>query len=95
MSRLESGVERPPALTFEFDGDTVSAFPGETLAAALLAAGMRTFRRTEEGSPRGPFCNMGVCFECVVEVDGVRMRACMTAVRAGMVVRTAVGRAGS
>ena len=92
MGRIEHDVERPPMVAFEHDGEAVCAYPGETLAAALLAAGTRTFRRTELGAPRGPYCNMGVCFECVVEVDGVRTRACMTTVRAGMIVRTAAGR---
>jgi hypothetical protein len=87
--RLSEHVRRPPAVAIEVDGAPVTAFPGESLAAALLAAGRRTFRRARDGTPRGPFCNMGICFDCAVEVDGVAgVRACMTAVRAGMTVRT-------
>lgn len=69
------------------DGQPVAAYPGETVAAALLAAGFRTFRSGTVGGPRGPVCNMGICFECVVTVDGVtNVRACMTPVRPGMKV---------
>jgi D-hydroxyproline dehydrogenase subunit gamma len=92
-SRIEQGVRRPAAIEIQVDGEATVAVPGESLASALLASGRRAFRRTERrGEVRGPYCNMGVCFECVVEVDGVRTRACMTTVRAGMIVRTAVGR---
>ena len=87
MARIDEGVTRPPAFAIDVDGTSVPAHPGETVAAALLAAGIRAFRTTDTG-PRGPFCNMGVCFECVVEIDGVRVRACMTAAREGMRVST-------
>jgi predicted molibdopterin-dependent oxidoreductase YjgC len=89
MTRIDEGVARPEAFAIEVDGVAVNAYPGESLAAALLAAGRRAFRTTDSGV-RGPFCNMGVCFECVVEVDGVRTRACMATVRAAMTVRTGV-----
>lgn len=85
--RLEHAV-RPAPVAIEVDGERIDAFPGESLAAALLAAGVRTFRRTPSGAPRGPLCNMGVCFECVVAVDGEPVRACATEVRAGMRVET-------
>ncbi len=89
MSRIEAGVERPEPVAFSVDGEPLTAYAGESLAAALLAAGRRVFRRTAAGEPRGPFCNMGVCFDCIVEVDGARrVRACMTPVRPGMVVST-------
>lgn len=90
MTRIETGVERPGPVTIAVDGDEVQAYPGESLAAALLASGRRAFRRTAAGDARGPFCNMGVCFECMVEVDGRRVRACTTPVVAGMDVRTGV-----
>jgi len=69
-TRLEHGVRRPAAVAIEVDGVRVEAYPGESVATALLAAGVRAFRRTPSGAPRGPLCNMGVCFECVVAVDG-------------------------
>ena len=63
------------------------AIEGETVAAALTAAGVTALRRTRNGEPRGVFCGMGVCHECLVTVDGRRaQRACMTKVRDGMVV---------
>ena len=87
MTRIAEGVTRPAAFTIDVDGEAVEAYPGESLAAVLLAGGIRAFRTTASG-PRGPFCNMGVCFECLVEVDGALLRACTTAARAGMRVRT-------
>jgi predicted molibdopterin-dependent oxidoreductase YjgC len=94
-ARLDDGVTRPAPVAIEVDGSRVDVAPGESLAAALLAAGVRTFRRTPSGAPRGPFCNMGVCFDCVVTVDGEScVRACMTAVRAGMRVETGADGAG-
>jgi len=83
-------TNRPEAtVMFEIDGRSVEAREGDTVASALLAASVRAFRRTRHGAPRGIFCGMGVCFDCVVTVDGVHsVRACMTAVRAGMKVET-------
>ena len=74
-------------IRFEFDGRTTEALEGETIAAALSAAGVTTFRHTLSGRPRGLFCGMGACFDCVVTVDGrIGQRACMTPVVDGMVV---------
>ena len=70
----------------QFDGRTIRAFPGETLAAALLAAGEPVLRRTEKGEGRGVWCGMGVCGECSLLVDGVARRACMTAAAPGQMV---------
>jgi predicted molibdopterin-dependent oxidoreductase YjgC len=88
-TRIEHGVTRPAAVTITVDEATVAAYPGESLATALTASGRRVFRRTRTGAARGPFCNMGVCFDCLVDVAGRgRVRACLTRVEAGMVVRT-------
>jgi hypothetical protein len=58
---------------------------GANLAAALLVAGVTPFRQTPvSGAPRGPFCMMGACFDCLVEIDGVTRQACMLAVTEGM-----------
>ena len=63
------------------------AIEGETLAAALTAAGIAALRTSRSGDGRGIFCGMGVCYECLVTVDGRRaQRACMTRVRDGMEV---------
>lgn len=72
------------------DGNAVQAFPGETVGAALLAIGIRTLRRTEKtGMPRGMFCGMGVCFDCLIIVDGrPHLRACLMEAKPGMNVST-------
>jgi NADPH-dependent 2,4-dienoyl-CoA reductase/sulfur reductase-like enzyme len=70
---------------FECDGRRLDAPVGHTVAAALTAAGIRAFRRTTRDEPRGVFCGMGVCFDCLVTIDGVpHQRACMSELRAGM-----------
>lgn len=88
----ERRLSRPSvqALTIKVDGQPVEAFLGESVAAALLASGRRTWRHTDKShAPRGLFCGMGICFECLVTIDGVpNLRACTTPVRAGMVIET-------
>jgi predicted molibdopterin-dependent oxidoreductase YjgC len=76
-------------LTFSFDGAPVEAREGDTVAGALLLSGVKAFRRTPvSGKERGPFCLMGACFDCLVEIDGVPNRqACMTKAVEGMAVR--------
>ena len=69
-----------------------AAFLGETVAAVLLAGGQIATRTTVGGAPRGIFCGIGVCFDCLVVVDGVpNTRACMTWVRHGMRVELQEG----
>jgi predicted molibdopterin-dependent oxidoreductase YjgC len=72
------------------DGEPVTAFAGESVAAALLALGRWSFRQTSRNhAPRCLFCGMGVCFDCLVTIDGVEnVRACLTPVREGMVIET-------
>jgi predicted molibdopterin-dependent oxidoreductase YjgC len=72
------------------DGEEVTAYEGESVAAVLLAEGRRAFRRTlKEGAPRGLFCGMGICFDCLVTVDGVpNIRACLTPVADRMAIET-------
>lgn len=84
------GITRDAAkFVFRFDDRPVTAYPGESLAAALIAAGIHAFRQTRKAAARGPFCGMGVCGECQVQVDGVSRRACMEPARADLDVRTA------
>ena len=87
FNRLPDAAARPVAITFE--GAEIAAREGDSVAAALLAAGIAATRTTPvSGAPRGPFCMMGVCFECLVEIDGEANRqACMVQVREGMAVR--------
>jgi thioredoxin reductase len=75
------------SITFQFDGQTIKALEGETISAALSAAGITTYRHTPSGAPRGAFCGMGACYDCVVTVDGhPGQRACMTPAADGMSV---------
>jgi predicted molibdopterin-dependent oxidoreductase YjgC len=76
-----------------FDGKKLKAFEGEMIATALMAAGIKTFRYTSKrGEPRGIFCAIGRCTDCVMEVDGVsNVRTCVTPAKAGMVVNTQIG----
>ncbi len=79
------GLERGAAVSLTVDGRTVIAYEGETVAAVLLAEGHIATRNTRSGSPRGVYCGMGVCFDCLVVVDGApNTRACVTWVREGM-----------
>lgn len=70
------------------DGAVLACREGDSLAAALFAGGSNACRDTAvSGSPRGPFCMMGVCYDCLVTIDGrANQQACMTPVREGMVV---------
>jgi predicted molibdopterin-dependent oxidoreductase YjgC len=91
--RMAGAIERGRAVTIRLDGDPLTAYEGETVAAALLAVGRRTFRTTVRGeTPRSYYCGMGVCHDCLVTVDGLpNVRACMTPVRDGLVVLTQRG----
>ncbi|MEP6952677.1 MAG: (2Fe-2S)-binding protein [Solirubrobacteraceae bacterium] len=80
-------------MTFRFDGESVPARPGQTIAAALLADGHRVLRRTRvAGAPRGMFCGIGACFDCLVVVNGQPgVRACLAEPADGDDVRTQDG----
>lgn len=73
------------------DGRPLVARRGDTVAAALVAGGTLAFRSTDvSGAPRGPYCMMGACFDCLVTIDDrPNQQACMVRVRAGMRVQTA------
>lgn len=70
------------------DGETCQAEEDELLAAVLLRQPISAFRKHPvDGSPRTPYCMMGVCFECLVEVDGIsNQQACLIRVKDGMKV---------
>jgi predicted molibdopterin-dependent oxidoreductase YjgC len=76
-----------------FDGGEIACREGWTIGAALTAAGVRSWRTTRFGGrPRGLFCGIGVCFDCLVTVNGrPSVRACLAAARPGDVVRTQEG----
>lgn len=92
--RLQStrGLERGAQVDLTLDGRQVTAYEGESVAALLLAEGVTATRVTRGGKPRGVYCGMGGCFDCLVVVDGVpNTRACVTWVREGMTVECQVG----
>src|SRR5690242_3384087 len=84
-----NGSRAEPTVPFTFDGTPVLAVPGETIAAALTAAGVLALRRTVSGEMRGLWCGMGACWDCLVTVDGVPVRACMEKARPGARVESA------
>lgn len=76
-----------------FDGLPHFLPKGTNLAAALLSAGITVFRHTPvSGAPRAPYCMMGACFECLVEIDGVVRQACMMEVSEGLDIQRPEGR---
>jgi len=85
-----------PRVRVAFEGRALDVPAGLSVAAALLAAGVPAFRSTPaSGAPRAPYCLMGSCFECLVEIDGVPNRqACMMLVTQGMKVRPQQGARG-
>lgn len=75
--------------TILVDGRPVRCAPGMTVAAAMLNAGISVFRHAGDGAGRGPVCGMGICLECVVEVEGRgHRRACLEDAVDGLRVRT-------
>ena len=82
-----------PDITIQVDGKPVPARSGEPIAAALLAAGIRVMRHTAKlDRPRGIFCGIGRCTDCVMTVDGqANVRTCVTPVKDGMRVETQIG----
>lgn len=96
--RKISNAKRGTPIFVIIDGRKVRAFEGETIASVLLVEGVRTFNRSVSSKPRGPYCGIGVCFECLVRIEcpSTEMpltpsrwaRACMTPIQAGMAIKT-------
>lgn len=86
-------INRGNRFTVRIDDHEFDAFDGETVATILYANRQRTMRYTPRSSrPRGLYCGMGVCFDCLVEIDGQpNVRACTTPASPGMRVRTQYG----
>jgi D-hydroxyproline dehydrogenase subunit gamma len=95
MFRRLPELATAPLFVVTIDGAAVNAREGDTVAAALLAAGCIDFRTTPViGSKRGPYCLMGACFDCLVTIDGVPNRqACMLRIRDGMRIERQQGAA--
>ena len=85
----------PETVTIVFEGNSLTVPAGISVAAALLAGGVRDFRSSVVGKvPRAPYCMMGVCFECLIEIDDVPARqSCLVPVRDGMRMRRQDGAA--
>ncbi len=85
--------DAPCDVSIFVDGKEIPAKAGEPIAAALLASDIHIFRQTaKKGYPRGIFCGIGRCTDCVMTVDGQpNVRTCVTPVRAGMKVETQIG----
>jgi aerobic-type carbon monoxide dehydrogenase small subunit (CoxS/CutS family) len=77
-------------ITFTFNGDEFTCESGQSIAAALIASGNRELRKTRFGNePRSIFCGIGICFDCVVVIDGVaNQRSCLIEAKPGMKVES-------
>ena len=79
----------PESVMLKVNSITLAVPEGCTVAAAVLRAGVSSFRRSVTGEARGPLCGMGICFECRVTINGVaHIRSCQTICENGMDVRT-------
>ncbi len=83
--RIEGGIIRGNQIEISVDGKPVRAFDGETIGAALAAAGIRELRQApHRKDPRGLYCCMGSCHGCLVTVDGQpNVRSCITLAKPG------------
>ena len=93
------GAQEQPDIQVDLDGSPLVVKPGQSLAAALIAAGHRSWRTSTRGDgperARGLFCGIGVCFDCLVTVNGrPDQRACLVVPKAGDQVRTQAFRVG-
>ncbi len=98
MKRIENHPilgepEKGQSVTFTFDGQTLAGYAGEPVAVALKAAGVMVHRLTKKNhEPRGVFCAIGRCTDCVMVVDGIpNVRTCITPLVAGMEIKTQDG----
>jgi sarcosine oxidase subunit alpha len=91
--RVEHGVLHGRQFEIKADGRVIVAYEGETIAAALAAAGIHTVRRTSKRDhPRGMFCGIGLCWECAMVINGVpNTRSCQTLATPGCRVETQEG----
>ena len=79
----------PDTVSISIDGRRLAVSSGASVAAAIITAGVTSFRRSVSGHPRGPLCGMGICFECRATIDGTpHRRTCQAIVRDGMEIAT-------
>lgn len=90
MFRRLAEIERDAPFSIQVDGETVTAYAGETIATVLLTVGKLAMRKTHQNkAKRGFYCGMGICQECLVELeDGNKIRACQTLVEPWMKIKT-------
>lgn len=81
------------SIEYFFNGECGQAFVGQNVAAAILQNGDRVLRTTRDShAPRGIFCGIGICFDCLVVIDGIpNQRACLIEVREGMRIESQAG----
>ncbi len=88
--RITNGAVRGKKISLLLNEQAVEAYEGETIATIVLAQGIRIFSLDRLSAPRGPFCGMGVCHDCLVTVIGTsaaeprKVRACVTPATAGI-----------
>ncbi|WP_411883280.1 (2Fe-2S)-binding protein [Polaromonas sp. YR568] len=89
----QAGASTTATVAVTLNGQPLQVPTGSSVAAALLAAGVKRFRNSPvSGEARAPYCMMGVCFECLLEIDGVPNRqGCLVPLEAGMAIRTQDG----
>ena len=92
--RVDRGVKRGRRFEINVNGDKMVAYERETIATTLIAAGRRSFRRTDKmKQPRGLYCGIGLCHDCMMIVNGVpNTRICQTLATPGCRVETQEGR---
>lgn len=79
-------------ISFHFNGEKFTGTAGQSVAAALIENGQRELRRTRFGEePRSIFCGIGICFDCVVTINGVaNQRACLIEISSDMKVESSL-----
>ena len=92
FKRMDHGSAGYKIITLTVEGKEITAYESDTVAAAMLAAGFTYMRITPvKEKQRGPYCMMGICFDCMVEINGVPdQRACQVLVQPGMRVNIQV-----
>ncbi len=91
--RISTEIQRGAEVKLIVDGHLIKAYEGETVAAAILATGRRALRTTTvRNEMRGLYCGIGICFDCVMVVNGSpNIRTCQTFVKEGMIVESQKG----
>lgn len=82
-------IQRKEKLTLIVNGKEIEAYRGESLLAALMAAGYKNLKKSPvRGEPRGALCGMGVCFECLVSINGIpNLRSCLVEVEDNLEIK--------